>query len=382
MVFQFHFIRPSNWVHLCFVQNVNEGATRRGKHVAWQTAAYGTRTRGKMMRKGFVALAAAVAVLSTGCSTMPKEVTVTEGSDKAGATQMTTATSPSPSAEVLDPEPQRLDIAYVDDGVSEHTLDVFTPEGAGPFPVLVWAHGGGWRGGEKADLANTEIHMDEMKQALLDHGYAIASVNYRLAPASTFPAPTQDIAASVRYLKANAEKFGLDPERFALGGDSAGAHLSSLVAMAPNDDAVQGTLGETSTDSSVDAVVAYYGLYDLRGRIPDQKAQGCDPQRLGADSSHGQLLGADPGSKAGGKLAERASPLQHVGPDSPAMVMFAGREDCTAPFAQAERMRDELQKQSVPVELTVIDKGHADPKFFQDEEIREHMLRFLDAHVS
>lgn len=342
-----------------------------------------------MMGKQFIALAAAVAVLSAGCSAMPKELADPEGSEQTGGTPtqaqpptQSSTEAPTQSAQMSDPEPQRLDIAYVDDGTPEHMLDVFTPEGTGPFPVLVWAHGGGWRGGEKADLANTEIHMDEMKKALLDHGYAIASVNYRLAPANTFPAPTQDIAAAVRYLKANAAEFGLDPQRFALGGDSAGAHLSSLVAMAPKDATVQGTLGETSTDSAVDAVVGYYGLYDLRSRIPDQKAQGCDPQRLGADSSHGQLLGADPGSAEGGELAERASPLRHVGPDSPAMVMFAGREDCTAPFAQAQRMHDELQKQSVPVELTIIDKSHADPAFFEDEEIRQQMLRFLDAHVS
>ncbi|WP_226913236.1 alpha/beta hydrolase [Gephyromycinifex aptenodytis] len=281
-----------------------------------------------------------------------------------------------------DPQPERLDIHYVDDGMPEHTLDIFTPQGSGPFPVLVWAHGGGWRAGEKADLANTDIHMDEMKQALLEHGYAIASVNYRLAPANTFPAPTHDIAASVRYLKAHAAEFGLDPERFALGGDSAGAHLSSLVAMAAGDETVQGTLGETSTDSKVDAVVGYYGLYDLRGRIPDQQAQGCDPERTGADSSHGQLIGADPGSEQGGKIADSASPLTYINEQSPAMIMFAGRQDCTAPFAQAERMRDALQKASVPTELTIIDTGHADPKFFQDEAIRNQMLSFLDAHVS
>ena len=75
-----------------------------------------------------------------------------------------------------------------------------TDKGAGPFPTVVFVHGGGWAGGDKADINNEEIQINQLRDVLLHNGYAIASVNYRLVPHGTFPEPMQDVAAAVRYL--------------------------------------------------------------------------------------------------------------------------------------------------------------------------------------
>lgn len=262
-----------------------------------------------------------------------------------------------------------------------HRLDLFVPsEGTGPFPLLVWVHGGGWRMGDKADLESAELQTGQMKRALLQRGFAIASVNYRLLPDTRFPEPMQDVAAAVRYLRSNAAELRVDPERFAIGGESAGGHLATMVAYTPKDPALQGTLGRTDADASVKAVVAFYGIYDLRSRSADQKAA-CGGGKSGLESSHGRLIGADPDSPQGQPLAAAASPVTHVSAQSPPTLLFHGRRDCTTPPAQAEKLTAALDGAGVTNEVTYIDAAHADPRFYTDPALRAQLLTFLEANV-
>ena len=279
--------------------------------------------------------------------------------------------------------PERLDLDAVGDGITEHKLDLFLPtnQGSGPFPVVIWVHGGGWKGGDKSDVGRAEeIQMVQTKQLLLDHGYAVAAPNYHLLPNTRFPQPMQDVSAAVRYLRAHAGEFGLDAQRFALMGDSAGGHLAAMTAMTPDKPDLQGSLGDTSVDAKVRAFVGYYGLYDLTQRTEDQKNV-CGGGKPGAESSHGRLVGADPDSPAGEPAARAASPVTYVSPSAPAVLLFAGREDCTAPYPQAERFHAALTQAGVPGELKIIDKAHGDAQFFTDPAIHDQLLRFLDRHV-
>ena len=122
-------------------------------------------------------------------------------------------------------------------------------------------------------------------------------------PRSWSTLESRDVAAAVRYLKKNAGQYGLDAQRFAMLGDSAGGHLATMVGMTPDNKELQGTIGVTDTDTKVDAIVDYYALFDLTKRTEDQQNGPCQRAKPGAESSHGQLIGADPDSPDGEKVA-------------------------------------------------------------------------------
>ncbi|GAB97437.1 acetyl esterase/lipase [Kineosphaera limosa] len=305
-------------------------------------------------------------------------------------------TSPTPTAVTQTPtapatpeqpiEPKRTDILYAQDGKEEHKLDLYMPgadtdKGAGPYPTVVFVHGGGWAAGDKSDINNEEIQMNQLRDVLLQNGYAIASVNYRVVPNGTFPEPVQDISAAVRFLKSHANQYWLDPDRFVMMGDSAGGHLATMTGVSSDDKELQGDIGITDTDTKVKAIVGYYGLYDLTKRTEDQQNGPCQRARPGAESSHGRLIGADPDSPEGEPIAAKASPVTYVNANTPPVLMFHGSQDCTTPPPQAERFKAALEAAGVPVELTIIDAAHADPKFFTAQELKDQLIRFLDTYV-
>ncbi len=131
---------------------------------------------------------------------------------------MSTSTSTGTFQAVIQP-----DLEYAEVGGSSLRLDLYTPSGAPTgLPTLLYLHGGGWAMGDKSDAAVERLI------PIVAHGFAVASANYRLVPSVTYPAPVHDVKAAVRWLRANAAEYGLDPERIALGGASAGGHLASL----------------------------------------------------------------------------------------------------------------------------------------------------------
>lgn len=294
------------------------------------------------MRARTVLVGFTTALLLAGCGggTPTAEPTTPQTQTTAEATQSptTAATPPTPI------EPKRTDIVYAQDGMEEHKLDLYMPaqdtdKGAGPYPTVVFVHGGGWAGGDKGDINNEEIQINQLRDTLLHNGYAIASVNYRLMPKGTFPEPMQDVAAAVRFLKKNAGEYWLDPNRFVMMGDSAGGHLATMAGVTSDDLALQGSIGVTDADTKVDAIVGYYGLYDLTKRTEDQQNGPCQRARPGAESSHGRLIGADPDSPEGEPIAAKASPVTYVSANTPPVLMFHGSQDCTTPPPQAERSR-------------------------------------------
>ncbi len=115
-------------------------------------------------------------------------------------------------------------LSYVDDGNVSHKLDLYVPNGAAsPVPLIVWIHGGGWQSGDKQLGQNSH----PLRYARM--GYAVASINYRLSDEAIFPAQIYDCKAAVRWLRATAARYNLDPTRFGAWGQSAGAHLASLL---------------------------------------------------------------------------------------------------------------------------------------------------------
>lgn len=295
----------------------------------------------------------------------------------------TAARSATPTVTVDASGTQYRDQAYVDDGNPRHLFDLAVPPpGGAPAPLVVFVHGGGWRTGDKSTLTESgSMGLPQWRDQLLAHGYAVASVNYRLSGDATYPAPIHDVKAAVRHLRANAARYGLDPARFVAIGESAGGHLALLLAMTPDDAATEGTLGTTGVSSRVSAVVSYYGLSDLVRRSDDQIARGCSTGKDGR-TSHGMMLGAEPTTPQGLELARRASPLSHVTATSVPTLLFAGSKDCTAPVAQSQRMDAALRAAGATSDLVVIDAGHAEKAYFTRADLNERLLAFLARHLA
>lgn len=300
----------------------------------------------------------------------------TSGATGAGGTTSTSATVVS-----------RIGVPYVPGAGKSQQLDLFTPGesvGAqGPRPLLVFVHGGGWWTGDKeVAAAGGGQLVSPLTDLLLSKGYAVASVNYRLSGEAAYPANIHDVNAAIRYLRANAEDLGLDPERFALGGESAGAHLSLLAGVTAGEPAYDGTLGTTGVDTKVRAVVSYYGLSDLRDRAALNQAAGCGARERSGPSSEGRMFGADPASDQGKTIAAAASPLLHVKAGAPPVIMLAGESDCTAPPRHSTLMDQALKAKGIQSSVMLLPVGHGDAQFFAGQQAQEAVVGFLDEHLS
>jgi acetyl esterase/lipase len=256
---------------------------------------------------------------------------------------------------------QELDVTYdTVDGV-ELKLDVYYPTGGpgsdGPWPALIWAHGGAWTEGDKAPLPVNAAAA----------GFLVASVNYRLYPAYRFPAMIQDLKCAIRYLRAHAAAYNLDPARISLIGHSAGGHLAALAGMA--EESAGWDVGPYRHQSSgVQAVVAMSAPADLTARYPDW-VEAIKVAVFGPEGLDG------------------ASPIRHVRSDAPPFLIVHGAADPLIPVTQAYLLHDSLRKAGVPSELLIIESaGHGfEPMGGTPapsmEQVLAEMLTFLSGMV-
>jgi acetyl esterase/lipase len=199
---------------------------------------------------------------------------------------------------------------------------------------VVLAHGGGWEGGHRRDM------QDDMLE-LAARGYVAATVSYRLTRGARnrFPAAVQDVRCAVRWLRARSDSLGIDPANVGALGFSAGAHLVSMLGVAPADPTLDGGC-DARGDASVQAVVSVAGPQDLRvnGAYTQEQA------RLVTN-----FLGVFPGDDPA--LAERASPIAHVGAGDAPFLLVHGADDPLVPVAHARRMAAALRTAGVPATL-------------------------------
>ncbi len=258
---------------------------------------------------------------------------------------------------------EHLAVAYAPTSPAQ-VLDLWVPAATGPVPLVVYVHGGAWQSGDRTEVRTK-------RAALLDAGFAVASVDYRLSGEATWPAQIQDVKAAVRYLRANAATYGLDPDRFAAWGSSAGGHLVAVLGTTGGrttelDDL---SLGEPDTSSAVQAVVAWYPPVDLdRMQSMEDAGVPCDPRfdHSSASSPESRLLGDLVGSVPA--RVDSADPTWWLGSAAssavPPFSIAHGDADCVVPVAQAQLLADSLTAAGVPVDLT-IEPGwvHVDPRF-------------------
>ena len=236
------------------------------------------------------------------------------------------------------------DIVYETVDGRELPLDLYIPEGSDePLPLIIWVHGGGWRGGSKNGINRCA--------EVLNHGYALASVEYRLSGEAKFPAAIEDCKAAVSFLRWRAEKYGLDPDRFGAWGSSAGGHLVALLGTT-NDVLDFDTHPVTKRASpTVQAVCNWFGptdflrMNDVTGAI-DHDAP---------DSPESQFIGAP--IQEHPELVQRANPITYVSPSDPPMLITHGDNDQLVIYNQSELLYRALQQAGVESELFKVKGG-------------------------
>ncbi len=271
-------------------------------------------------------------------------------------------------------------ITYAEVGGTPLELDLYLPApGGDPAPLIIWVHGGGWSGGSKfpAPYYLTSLTSD---------GFAVASIDYRLtsqaggygAEPVTFPAQIHDVKGAVRFLRAHATDYNLDPERFAAAGSSAGGHLVALLGTSGDVPQLEGVVGGNLDQSSrVQAVFDLYGPTDLLdmndmvttppGSMIDHDAFNSPESRLLGWSAPGQGIGDikanidNPNAPypALVALAADANPITHVTPDDPPIIIAHGTWDASVPFGQSSALQAALLTTSVEHEFIAVHQaGH------------------------
>jgi acetyl esterase/lipase len=260
------------------------------------------------------------------------------------------------------------DLEYARAGDKKLLLDLYLPENAArPMPLIIGIHGGAWLGGDKAG---------HQARRMTARGYAVASVNYRLIPEGLYPSQIEDCKAAVRWLRANAKEYGLDPDRFGAWGESAGGHLVALL----------GTTGATKefdkgenldVSSRVQAVCDYFGPTDLlqmqAHALPDSTFE-----HNAATSPESRLIGGP--VQENKEKAARANPITFVTPSAPPFLIVHGDHDPLVPYNQSELLFEALKKAGTSVHLHIIEgAGHG--MGFGGRDIAEMVNDFFDRNL-
>ena len=258
-----------------------------------------------------------------------------------------------------------LDIAY-DTRSPKQKLDLFYQEQESDAlrPGIVMVHGGGWRGGDKGAGMWRQLPI-----AFARRGYVAISVNYRLTDEAPSPAQIHDVKASVRWLRANAGRLHLDPDRIGAYGNSAGAHLVSMLGLARPSDGLEGEGPHREHSSLVQAVLASATPTDFSPWLESNQYPGSalDPLFAGPDETKAERV-------------RQASPISYVRADAPPFLLIHGTADRTVPIAQSQRLVDALRKAGAKeVRYMMFDsEGHG---VFQSQQLLTHpaMFAFFDA---
>ncbi|MBL9091383.1 MAG: prolyl oligopeptidase family serine peptidase [Planctomycetaceae bacterium] len=262
------------------------------------------------------------------------------------------------------------DVEYAEADGNPLLLDLYVPERppVKALPLVVWIHGGGWQAGDKAQARPS--------QDLLAHGYAAASINYRLTDEASFPAQIHDCKAAIRWLRAHAAEYGYDPERIGVFGSSAGGHLAALVGTSGGLKGLEGTLGDhLGQSSAVQAVCDYYGPTDLAAFVETLGYT----RHATADAPEAKLLGGPVLENR--EAAARANPITYVDANDPPFYIVHGDSDPVVPPNQSELLDAALRKAGVSTKLTILAGAkHGGPEFAAPA-VADGVVAFFDRHL-
>jgi acetyl esterase/lipase len=255
---------------------------------------------------------------------------------------------------VLDREGRKRwhDVAFATPvGFRPLMLDLTLPKGDGPFPLVVFIHGGAWLSGHPHVSSPTYRKLDYVHQ-MLNAGFAVSCISYRFSSEGKFPMQLHDCKAAIRFLRNRAEIFNIDSARLAAMGDSAGGHLASMVGLTNNLIGLEGTVGDKHGSSAVNAVVNWFGPAEFL--TMESQSIG---RELGSkdapDSAESRLLGAT--VQENRALAIAASPVTYVNGDAPPFLIQHGTADRLVAYQQSQILADALKEAGCDVTLNLIE---------------------------
>jgi acetyl esterase/lipase len=293
----------------------------------------------------------------------------------------TTTRSASPMAEeFISDIVERKNLAYVRHGSPNQTLDLYGPKKPRNVPLLVWIHGGAFLFGSKEGFPAEPVPLH-----FLLEGYAVASINYRLSSEAVFPAQLEDCKAAVRWLRAHAEEFGIDPDRIGVWGASAGGTLAALLGTTSEirDFEVGENLGYSSR---VQAVCDFFGPTDFllmdAHRLPDGQIHDAP------DSPESKLVGGP--IQDNPDKVKRVNPVTYVDKNAPPFLIVHGTLDRLVPFHQSQLLAAALEAAGVSVTLHSVEGGGHGEYFgasggcglYADPELGPSVKAFFATHLA
>jgi len=255
------------------------------------------------------------------------------------------------------------DIAYVEDGHERQKLDLYVPAEGSDFPLVIWVHGGAWRMGSKENCPALP---------LLEKGFAVASINYRLSQHAIFPAQINDCKAAVRWLRKNAKQNRLDSNNFGVWGSSAGGHLVALLGTSGDVAELELDDANLKVSSRVQAVCDYFGPTDFL-LMNKQSGDAGKIDHDAANSPESSLIG---GAIQNNKdKVARANPITYVSKDDPPILIVHGDKDQLVSVQQSRVFFDSLQSSGVESRLHIVaGAGHGR---FQDPQVSAMVFKFF-----
>lgn len=255
------------------------------------------------------------------------------------------------------------DVPYVDGGNVKQHADIYIPPGEGPFPAVLMIHGGAWASGSKG-------HMLAHARAVVEAGYTVVSINYRLAPKHPFPAQLEDCLAALQWMRTNAKKYKIDICRIATYGYSAGGHLACLLAMSNGDHG-----GEFKAEG--DGAGSKDEQDDTRVRCVVAGGAPCDFRNIPEDEEFFVYwLGGTRAEKP--DVYQLASPVSFVSDDDPPVFFFHGEKDRVVPRRNPQILERALKDRGIKTDFYLLPgRGHIGT--FLDQRPPEKAVEFLDA---
>ncbi|MFN4178891.1 MAG: alpha/beta hydrolase fold domain-containing protein [Armatimonadota bacterium] len=237
-----------------------------------------------------------------------------------------------------------------------------------PMPVIVWIHGGAWLGGSKDSGIPQLIPFAR-------RGYFGASISYRFSKEAKFPAQIEDCKCAVRFLRAKAKEFHIDPERIGVWGSSAGGHLAAMLGVTSDVKGLEGSGGWEGYSSRVSAVCDWFGPSDLISMVHEPSAI----DRTSANCPEALLIGGPVLENK--EKAMKASPVTYVSAGDPPFLIMHGDKDNVVPLNQSVRLFEALKKAGVEVTFVKLKGAGHGGRGFSSPQVRQLITAFFDRHL-
>jgi len=266
------------------------------------------------------------------------------------------------------------DVAYAT-ASSAQKMDIYVPAGVGPFPVVVLIHGGAFKAGDKAMEATNAAK-------LVANGYVAVSINYRLSGEAVFPAGVHDAKAAIRFIRANAATYRVNPDKIGTWGASAGGYFSAILGTSGGDTYLEGTVGSNlSFSSKVQACIDWFGPINFSTMVAEGLALGFSATYNVNNES--QFLGVDANNPENISMVNKANPATYIDATDPPFWIQVGSADPLIPYTQSlnfyNALKTALGDTKVGYEL-ISGAGHGGTQFSTDANLNK-AIAFLDSKL-